>query len=131
MTTQRDIIRRNARLLDYFKFLGLNVRLKGNENNPAVILNDTKILSCFVKNFELNFTTKRSFGEIMFTVNLEKPNKTVKEVRPENISDVYHWLKTAEHESLIAIKVKGTNLKFSGYFTNPTNGNKNPMFTNR
>ena len=69
------IERRNKRLTDFFKLVGISVRILGDENNPAIIYNDNCILNAFVHNFELRFTDHPTQGNIVYTVKLtESPN---------------------------------------------------------
>jgi hypothetical protein len=68
------IVRRNKRLSDFFKLLGLNVKVIGNVNNPPMIINDEFILNAYVHNFELRFTDSPNQGNVLYIVKLtEKP----------------------------------------------------------
>ena len=52
--TKEVIERRNRRLLEFFRLSGLtDVRIIGDENNPAVIYKNVYCLSCFVHNLSL------------------------------------------------------------------------------
>ena len=68
------IERRNRRLKEFFDLTGLYIRIIGDENSPAVILNDSHVLNAYVHNFELNFTDSHAQGNIIYKVKLtEKP----------------------------------------------------------
>jgi hypothetical protein len=71
------IVRRNKRLVDFFKLLGLNVKIVDtvkSANNPPMILNEEFILNAYVHNFELRFTDSSVQGNVLYTVKLtEKP----------------------------------------------------------
>ena len=58
-TLDEMVSRRNKRLLNFFNIHGFNVRIVGDEQKPAVILNEAYVLSCYVKNFDLHFTVQR------------------------------------------------------------------------
>ena len=71
------VVRRNKRLSEFFKLLGLNVKLietAKSINNPPMVLNDEFILNAYVHNFELRFTDSPNQGNVLYTVKLtEKP----------------------------------------------------------
>ncbi len=83
------VIKRNKRIEDFFKLLGLSVAIFHNkfhpERTPNIVYNDLYILNLDVHNFELRFTDKPSetdeignvtkVGDTVYTVKLtEKPN---------------------------------------------------------
>ena len=63
------IEKRNARLHALFLAMGYNVKILGS-SNPAVIINDCTIVSCYVHNFELIFTSVPYGGDHVFTYKL-------------------------------------------------------------
>jgi hypothetical protein len=68
------VVRRNKRLSEFFKLLGLNVKIIGNVNNPPMTINDEFILNAYVHNFELRFTDNPNQGNVIYVVKLtEKP----------------------------------------------------------
>ena len=69
------IKRRNLRLKNFFEICQLPIRLIGDNNSPAMVLNDKHVLNCYIHNFELRFTDNPIQGNIIYTVKLtEKPN---------------------------------------------------------
>lgn len=70
-----DIIaRRNKRLVALFKLADIPIRIIGNENSPAIIYNEEKIMNAYVHNFDLNFMDAHYGGKTIYTVRLlDKP----------------------------------------------------------
>jgi hypothetical protein len=97
------VLRRNKRLNDFFKLLGLNVKVVQslkNANNPPMVLNDEFILNAYVHNFELRFTDNPIQGNVIYSVKLtEKPlfdkNKVLSAINDYEKRPVYKvYLKT-------------------------------------
>ena len=65
------VTRRNKRLKSLFSRNGINIRLVGDENKPAVIRDEAEVLSCYVKNFNLHFTKEPFSDEIIKTIKLK------------------------------------------------------------
>jgi len=85
--------KRNLLLLRLFKYFfpTNDVRIMGDENNPAVVLDHEYILSCYVHNFELRFTNKNFKGDIVFKVSLnDSPEKANRETFTKWYSDSQH-----------------------------------------
>jgi hypothetical protein len=100
--------RRNKRLLNLFTTNGLSVRLVGDENKPAVILNETTVISCFVKNFDLFFTSEPFSNDIIKTVKLKQD--------PEITHyELHETLDMCTHRPVYKIKLKETDLFLVGY----------------
>jgi len=100
--------RRNKRLLYFFTKIGISVRLVGDPQKPAIIIDEEFVLSGYVQNFKLHFTDKPFGGKIVRTYILEKEP----DVRR---NDVLFLLQTYEHGKVSKIKLKGTDLFLVGY----------------
>ena len=72
------VTRRNKRLKGLFSRFGINVRLVGDDNKPAVIKDEQIVLSCYVKNFDLHFTKEPFSDEIIKTVKLKQEPEITK-----------------------------------------------------
>lgn len=104
------IERRNIRIKNFFDLCGLQVRIIGDKNSPAIVLNDNCVLNAYVHNFELRFTDKAVQGNIIYTVKLtEKPNF--------DKNKVLSCINDFEKRVLYKIQVKNSNptLFLSGY----------------
>lgn len=121
------ISRRNERLERFFALLyentGTRVRIIGDKNCPAVIIDETWCVSCFVKNFELNFTDKPNQGQIIDTVKLQK----------DQIVDCGHIasvIARSEHRPVYKLRYGDSDLFLAGYnFINKTDlTGKYPVF---
>jgi len=100
--------RRNKRLLNLFTCHGLSVRLVGDENKPAVILNETTVVSCFVKNFDLFFTSEPFSNDIIKMIKLKQ--------EPEiSRYELHETLDMCTHRPVYKIKLKETDLFLVGY----------------
>lgn len=106
------ITRRNARLLDFLDVLSVilqkEVRMIGDKNNPAIIVDDNYCLSAFVHNFDLNFTNIPRNGEVIYKVKLEK----------EPVYDtqlLLNAINNSEHYITKRIRYRGTDLFLTGY----------------
>lgn len=121
------ISRRNERLERFFSLLydGSETRFRiiGDKNCPAVIVNESWCMSCFVKNFELNFTDKPNHGEIIAIIKLQKDQV----IDREQIMGV---INTSEHRPVYKLRYSDTELYLAGYnFTNKTEmTGKYPVF---
>lgn len=108
---EKDIIRRNKRVLKFFEILDLDVKLYGNINNPAVIYRNHTALSCYVHNFNLIFTDKPKSGKEIFRYKLLDEQL----FNEQQVDLIYDWLHNYTHRSCFAVGVVGTNLRLSGY----------------
>lgn len=124
------ISRRNERLdrffLLFFEGTDTQYRIIGDKNSPAVIVDESWCMSCFVKNFDLNFTDKPNHGQIVATVKLQKDQI----VEHGLISDI---IANAEHRPVFRIKYSGTDLYLAGYnFINKVDKEgKYPVFSKK
>src|ERR1035437_7431338 len=102
------VARRNKRLLRFFTIHGFDVRLVGDEQKPAVILNEMFVLSCYAKNFDLHFTKEPFSDEIMKSFKLKNDNEVTKLELQEAIG-------LCTHRPVYKIKLTGTDLYLAGY----------------
>lgn len=102
------VLRRNKRLLSFFISNGFNVRIVGDEQKPAVILDETSVLSCYVKNFDLFFTKAPFSDEIVRQFKLKHD--------PDVTSlDIQEAIDMCQHRPVYKIRLKGTSLYLTGY----------------
>jgi len=102
------VARRNKRLLRFFTMHGFDVRLVGDEQKPAIILNEMFVLSCYAKNFDLHFTKEPFSDEIVASFKLKNDNEVTKLELQEAIG-------LCIHRSVYKIKLMGTDLFLAGY----------------
>lgn len=102
------VIRRNKRLINFFVSNGFNVRIVGDDQKPAVILDETSVLSCYVKNFDLFFTKAPFSDEIVRQFKL----KHDPEVTSLEIKEV---IDSCQHRPVFRIKLKDSDLYLTGY----------------
>jgi hypothetical protein len=102
------VTRRNKRLLNFFISNGFNVRIVGDEQKPAVILDESKVLSCYVKNFDLFFTKEPFSDEVVRQFKLKH--------EPEvNSLEIGEAIEMCQHRPVYKIKIKNTDLYLTGY----------------
>jgi len=108
----RVIARRNERLERFFELLyegtEVHFRLIGDKNCPAIIIDESFCLSCFVKNFDLHFTDKPNQGEILESVKLQKDQQIDRD-------KIVGILEKVEHRKIFKVRHKGTLLYLAGY----------------
>lgn len=97
-STPSFVPKRNAWLLRFFKKLlpNADIRIMGDENNPAVVIDHEFILSCYVHNFDIRFTDKNQKGNILFTVKLQNDIKLIK-YDEKTMND---WYSNTQHRKL-------------------------------
>jgi hypothetical protein len=66
--------RRNERIIKLFSKRGFKIHLKGDPQNPMIVLNDGLILSAYAHNFDLYFLNQPNNGEIIEEVKLTWEN---------------------------------------------------------
>ena len=93
-----DIKKRNERLLALFISMGYDIKLIGNDNNPAVVLNDSTIVSCHVNSFDLIFHSKPFVNDKFFVYQLTE--RII--ITPEKFNDV---INCCEHRPVLHLKV--------------------------
>ncbi len=102
------VARRNKRLKYLFAKNGVNVRLVGDDQKPAIIRDESTVLSCYVKNFDLHFTKEPFSDEIVKTVKLKhEPDITRFELE--------EVLSICKHRPVFKLKLRGTDLYLVGY----------------
>ncbi|MBN2485656.1 MAG: hypothetical protein JXB34_06755 [Bacteroidales bacterium] len=102
------VARRNKRLKSLFSRNGVNVRLVGDEQKPAVIMDESVVLSCYVKNFDLHFTKEPFSDEIVKTVKL----KHDPEITRYEIQEV---IESCKHRPVYRILLQNSDLFLVGY----------------
>lgn len=102
------VARRNKRLKSLFSRNGVNVRLVGDEQKPAVIMDESVVLSCYVKNFDLHFTQEPFSDEIVKTVKLKHEPEITRYELQETIE-------LCKHRPVYRILLSGTELYLVGY----------------
>ena len=102
------VARRNKRLKRLFTENGFDIRLVGDEQKPAVILDEKIVLSCFAKNFDLYFTKEPFSDDIVLHVKLTK-EITV------NQYDIQQAIDASVHRQIYKIKLMDTDLFLVGY----------------
>lgn len=102
------VTRRNKRLKSLFSRNGVNVRLVGDEQKPAVIMDESVVLSCYVKNFDLHFTKEPFSDEIVKTVKL----KHDPEITRYEIQEV---IESCKHRPVFRIQLNNSDLFLVGY----------------
>jgi len=102
------VTRRNKRLLRFFTMHDFDVRLVGDAQKPAVILNDMAVLSCYVKNFDLHFTKEPFSNDIIKSFKLKNENETSK-------LELQEVIELCTHRPVYKIKLTGTDLFLVGY----------------
>lgn len=107
-TLEEMIARRNKRLKNLFLKCGINVRLVGDENKPAVIQDEKIVLSCYVKNFNLHFTKEPFSNEIVRTVKLKQEPEITR-------YELLEILESCKHRPVYKLRLSGTDLYLVGY----------------
>jgi hypothetical protein len=107
-TLEEMVARRNKRLKNLFARNEVNVRLVGDDQKPAVIMDESVVLSCYVKNFDLHFTQEPFSDEIVKTVKL----KHDPEITRQELQEV---IESCRHRPVYRIVLKGTELYLVGY----------------
>lgn len=101
------IAERNAKLDNFFKYLGIGVVLTGSEDSPNIILFESnQSLACYVKNFEIIFLDKHTEGKEIYRCKLsEQPD----------LDKLTGWINSAEHRKMYTIALKGLELFICGH----------------
>lgn len=110
---EKLVARRNKRLITIFTSNGVNVRLVGNPEKPAVIMDESTLLSCYVKNFDLHFTKEPFSDEIVKTVKLKhEPDVTKFEIE--------EVIEMCKHRPVYKVGLRNSELYLVGYnYLNP------------
>jgi hypothetical protein len=102
------VTRRNKRLLQFFNVHGYDVRIVGDIQKPAVIINDMVVLSCYAKNFDLHFTKEPFSDEIVKSFKLKADNEVSK-------LELQEAIELSTHRPVYKIRHTGTDLFLVGY----------------
>lgn len=107
-TLEEMVARRNKRLKSLFSRNGINVRLVGDEQKPVVIMDESVVLSCYVKNFDLHFTKEPFSNEIIKTIKLKhEPDITRFEIQ--------EVIELGKHRPVYRVLLKDIDLFLVGY----------------
>ena len=104
--------RRNGRILKFFRDKGYNnVRLVGNPEKPAIVLNGDVLLNAYVNNFDLllldsNDDSKRYKVKLSF--------EGIDEFEQENLVD---FINNVEHDKIYRIKLTDVDMYYAGYYS--------------
>ena len=100
--------RRNKRLLRFFTSQGYDVRIVGEAQKPAIVLNEMVVLSCYVRNFDLHFT-KEPFSDVIV-----KSFKLKSEIET-SVHELQEAIELSTHRPVYRVKLAGTDLFLVGY----------------
>lgn len=109
--TPEFVEKRNKRLEQFFRQNGYDhhdIRIIGDENNPAVLYQDTFILSCYVHNFNFNWTDKHYNGNIIKTYKL-------KAIVPDVRAELDELIRKGEMKKVYKISSTTANLFLIGW----------------
>lgn len=112
MMDKKDIEKRNSRLADFFEDKGIEVKIIGDFNKPAVVYEPNNIcLCCYVHNFELIFTDKPTGGNELFRIKLTE------KVDQNHNEEIENWFYNTKHRDLyrIAIDIDMFSLFLTGF----------------
>jgi hypothetical protein len=87
---------------------GYDVRLVGDIQKPAVVLNEMAVLSCYVKNFDLHFTKEPFSSEIVKSFKLKD------DCDVSNL-ELQEAIELSTHRPVYKIKLTGTDMYLVGY----------------
>ncbi|HEY4785530.1 MAG TPA: hypothetical protein VIH57_05755 [Bacteroidales bacterium] len=107
-TMEEMVARRNKWLLRFFTMHGYDVRIVGDAQKPAVVLNDMAVLSCYVKNFDLHFTKEPFSDEIVKSFKLKAEIEVSK-------LELQEAIELCTHRPVYKIKLTGTDMFLVGY----------------
>jgi hypothetical protein len=99
--TEKVIKRRNNRLLSLFVNYDYKVRLLGDENKPAVILDEQYKLTCYVKNFDLHFYRSEEDNTVISTIKLT-------DIPQVDKRELAHILELCQPAKIYKIHLKGS-----------------------
>jgi len=105
---QEIVERRNILLEQAFSELKDQVRIIGNPQSPAILFNDSIIISSYVKNFNLYFTDKPYEGKVVGEYKLRKDFILPKE-------KIKLFLKASEHRKIYRIVFNNSSLFLTGW----------------
>ena len=103
------VTKRNERLLNLFNHYGINVRLIGDVEKPAIILDDAWSLSCWVRNFDLVVNDAPRGGNTIATFKL----RAVVGSETDMLKD---WVKNESfHRRVYRVALGGSGLYLAGH----------------
>jgi len=105
----REVIeRRNNRIIKLFKHHGISVRLIGDMEKPAIILDETWCLSCWARNFDLILNTAPRGGNTIETIKLTD------KIEDSDILVAYVQ-NELYHRRVYRVELENTGLYLAGY----------------
>ena len=107
-TMEEMVARRNKWLLRFFTTHGLDVRIVGDAQKPAVVLNEMAVLSCYVKNFDLHFTKEPFSDEIVKSYKLKNDVEVTK-------LELQETMENCVHRPVYKVNLTDTDLFLVGY----------------
>lgn len=122
-TTSKDVLRRNKRIVKFFEKAGLKVRLIGRPDTPAIIWNESFVLSAYAHNFYLRFTDVPHNGNIVKEYKLRVDTEVVP-------SEIIEILNSSTHRPVYKVQYGLSDMYLTGYnFLDRDNGEgKYPVF---
>ena len=123
MTDDKAKVRRNYRASKFFQDRNLDVRLVGNIDNPAFLLNEELVLNCYVSNFYIRFMSAVSGGKQLFQIKLTDIPQ------PLDQEKFMHWLHQYTHREVFKVALSACpSLFVSGYSFFDTDNKDNSGF---
>ncbi len=128
-----DCYSRNLTALRYIKklFPKNDIRIMGDENNPAAVIDHEFILSIHINNYKLRFMNKNYKGEMLLELSL---NTDFSKLTPQEIEKVNNWYTQSQHRKLNRVYLECENTQAPLYFVRWNYKNKTkkegkyPMF---
>ncbi|MEQ9301272.1 MAG: hypothetical protein RIF33_22030 [Cyclobacteriaceae bacterium] len=102
--------KRNGRIIEFFEKRGIPIQLKGERQNPMIIIDEGLILSAYIKNFDLIFVDQPYQGEEIERVKLNYQN-----IKNYPVKDLFDVIKSADHLCGYRIKLLDHDLYLCGY----------------
>jgi len=103
------VSRRNARIIKLFAHYNIPIRLIGEVEKPAIILNDEWLLSCWARNFDLVLNDAPWDGEEMKVIKLTD------KVEPDSEILKDYAFNEKYHRRVFKVVLKGSGLYLAGY----------------
>lgn len=94
---------------EIFSFYNLNIRMLSGITMPALILDNTIALSCFIKENNLILLNQPKAGNEVYRIDLSDDNY----YHLEEIINT--WITQFEHRKLFKVSLSGTELSYCGF----------------
>jgi len=102
--------KRNSRITEFFNKRGISVQLKGNPQNPMIVLNDSLCLSAYAKNFYLKFLDRPNQGNLVEEIKLTHEN-----IKTYPTKKLVELIENNQQTGMFKIRLKNTDLALVGY----------------